>query len=62
MPKKLRIRQTKSAIKRNKNQKRTVKALGMRRLNQVVVVEDTPQIRGMVSKVRHLVEIEEIDE
>jgi large subunit ribosomal protein L30 len=62
MPKKLRIRQTRSAIGRNVMQKRTVRALGFRRLNQVVVVDDTPQIRGMVTKVRHLVEVEEINE
>ena len=62
MPKKLRIRQIKSAIGRNEMQKKTVRALGFRRLNQEVVVDDTPQIRGMVTKVRHLVEVEEIDE
>ena len=62
MPKKLRIRQVRSAIKRNEKQKRTVRALGFRHLNQEVVVGDTPQIRGMVNRVRHLVEVEEIDE
>jgi large subunit ribosomal protein L30 len=62
MPKKLRIRQVKSAIKRTEIQKKTVRALGFRRLNQVVVVGDTPQIRGMVRKVRHLVEVEEVAE
>lgn len=62
MPRKLRIRQVKSAIKRDGMQKKTVRALGLRRLNQAVVVGDTPQIRGMVNKVRHLVEVEEIDE
>jgi large subunit ribosomal protein L30 len=62
MPRKLRIRQTKSAIGRGEKQKRTVRALGLRRMHQVVVVEDTPQIRGMVNKVRHLVEVEEIGE
>ncbi len=60
MPRKLRIRQTRSAIGRSERQKRTVRALGIRRLNQVVVVNDTPQIRGMVNKVRHLVEVEEV--
>lgn len=62
MPRKLRIRQTRSAIGRGEKQKRTVRALGFRRLQQVVVVDDTPQIRGMVNKIRHLIEIEEIDE
>lgn len=61
MPKKLRIRQTRSAIGRTEKQKRTVRALGFRRLHQVVVVEDTPQVRGMVNKIRHLVELEEVD-
>jgi large subunit ribosomal protein L30 len=42
-------------------QKKTVRALGFRRLHQVVVVDDTPQVRGMVRKVRHLVDVEEID-
>lgn len=58
---KLRITQKRSAIKRDFNQKRNIKALGLRRLNQPVVQEDTPQIRGMIYKVRHLVEVEEID-
>ena len=62
MPKRLRIRQTRSAIGRNEKQKRTVRALGLRRLQQVVVVDDTPQIRGMITKVRHLVDVEEVAE
>jgi large subunit ribosomal protein L30 len=61
MPKKLKIRQTRSAIGRQESQKRTVRALGIRRLHQVVVVDDSPQVRGMVRKVRHLLEVEEID-
>jgi large subunit ribosomal protein L30 len=62
MPRKLRIRQTRSAIGRHVSQKKTVRALGFRRLNQVVVVDATPQVLGMVRKVRHLLEVEEIDE
>jgi large subunit ribosomal protein L30 len=62
MPRKLRIRQTRSTIGRSERQKRTVRALGIRRLNQVVVLADTPQVRGMVDRVRHLVEVEEITE
>jgi large subunit ribosomal protein L30 len=62
MGRKLRIRQVRSAIGRNENQKRTVRALGLRRMNQVVVVGDTPQVRGMVRTVRHLIEVEEISE
>ena len=59
---KLRIRQKRSAIGRAEDQKRTVRALGFRRVNQVVVLGDTPQVRGMIRKVRHLVEVEEITE
>jgi large subunit ribosomal protein L30 len=62
MPKKLKIRQTRSAIHRSGVQKRTVRALGIRRLHQEVVHVDTPQIRGMVNRVIHLVTVEEIDE
>jgi len=62
MPKKLKIRQIRSAINRSGVQKRTVRALGIRRLHQEVVHNDTPQIRGMVNRVIHLVTVEEIDE
>jgi large subunit ribosomal protein L30 len=43
-------------------QKKTIRALGIRRLNQTVVHDDNPCIRGMVKKVEHLVHVEEIDE
>ncbi len=59
---KLRIRQKKSTIGRLEKQKRTIRALGLRRMNHVVVVGDSPQVRGMVRKVRHLVDVEEISE
>ncbi len=55
--KKIRIRQFKSASGHPRDQHATVRALGIRRLNQVVEHDDTPQIRGMVFKVRHLVEV-----
>ena len=61
MPRKLKIRQVRSAIGRHISQKRTVRALGIRRMHQVVVHDDTPQIRGMITKVRHLLEVEETD-
>jgi large subunit ribosomal protein L30 len=57
----IRIRQIKSASGHPSDQGRTVRALGIRRLLQVVEHNDTPQIRGMVFKVRHLVKVEEID-
>jgi large subunit ribosomal protein L30 len=54
---KLRLRQFKSASGHRHDQAATVRALGFRRLHQVVEHEDTPQIRGMLFKVRHLVEV-----
>jgi large subunit ribosomal protein L30 len=60
MAKQLKITQTKSVIDRPKDQKLTIKALGLGRPNYVKIHNDTPQIRGMVNKVSHLVKIEEI--
>ena len=56
---KLRITQVRSAINRLEKQKRTIRALGIRRLQHAVVHEDTPQIRGMIRVVQHLVKVEE---
>jgi large subunit ribosomal protein L30 len=58
--KKLRIKQVKSTIDRPERQKRTIKALGIGKMNQTVEVNATPQIIGMVNKVKHLLQIEEI--
>jgi large subunit ribosomal protein L30 len=58
--KKLLITQTRSVIDRIEPQKRTIKALGLGRPNWTVVKEDTPQIRGMIRKVIHLVDVKEI--
>ena len=58
---KLIITQRKSAIGRAQNQKDTINALGLTRLQQKVEHNDTPQIRGMVEKVKHLVEVCEQD-
>jgi len=58
----LRVTQTKSAIGTKENHKRTVRALGLKRIRDFRVHEDTPQVRGMVHKVRHLVEVEEVEE
>ena len=55
---KLKITQVRSAIDRPARQKRTIEALGLRRLNQTVELDDTPQIRGMIEKVHHLVKVE----
>ncbi len=52
------IRQFKSGTGCPKEQKATLQGLGFRRLNQLVELEDTPSVRGMVNKIRHLVRIE----
>ncbi len=57
---KIRIKQVKSGIDRPERQKATLIALGIRKMNQVVEHEATPQIMGMVSKVSHLVTVEHI--
>ena len=59
---KLKITQVRSGIDRPERQKRTIRALGIRKLNQTVVHVDTPQIRGMVASVAHLVSVEEFSE
>jgi len=51
-------RQIKSGTGYARDQKATLRGLGFRRLNQVVALEDTPAIRGMINKIRHLVRIE----
>lgn len=55
---KIKITQTRSAIRCTKNQKAVIAALGLRRLNQTVEQEDNAAIQGMVRKVRHLVQVE----
>ncbi len=52
------IRQIKSGIGYPKDQNATLRGLGIRRMHQVVELEDTPSVRGMVKKVRHLVVVE----
>jgi len=59
---KLKITWRKSAIGYAANQRRTIRALGLRRLRQVVEHSDSPVVRGMIHKVRHLVEVEEVEE
>lgn len=59
MADKLRITYVRSAIGYALRQKRTIEALGLRRLGDVVEQDDTAVIRGMVNKVRHLVQVEE---
>lgn len=57
---KLKVTYKKSSIGYNKSQKGTIRALGLRKLNQSIEHDDTPVIRGMIHKVIHLVEVEEI--
>ncbi len=57
---KIRVKQVRSVIRRPGTQKRTMEALGLRKINQEVVHNATPEILGMVSKVQHLVSVTEI--
>lgn len=59
---KLQITYTKSSIGYSRRQKGTIRALGLRRLGDVVEQADTPVIRGMLDKVSHLVQVQEIEE
>ncbi|MBA3689911.1 MAG: 50S ribosomal protein L30 [Actinobacteria bacterium] len=58
---KLKLTQRRSVIGRPKDQKATIRRLGLHRIHDSVVKDDRPDIRGMVDKVRHLVTIEEVD-
>lgn len=57
MEKKIKITQIRSIIDRPEDQKRTMRALGLKRINQTVEKTDTPQIRGMIKKVKHLIKV-----
>jgi large subunit ribosomal protein L30 len=59
--KQLRITYKKSMIGYRRSQRETMFALGLRRINQTVVKPDTPPVRGMIGKVNHLVEVEEVE-
>jgi large subunit ribosomal protein L30 len=58
----LKVTQRKSVIGALEKHKRTIRALGLKRIRDSRVHGDTPQIRGMIHKVRHLVEVEEVEE
>lgn len=58
----LKVTQVRSVIGAKEDHKRTVRALGLKRIRDTRVHGDTPQIRGMLHKVRHLVRVEEVDE
>lgn len=55
---KIKVTKVKSAINRTQSQKRTLEALGLHKIGQVVEHEDTPNILGMITKVKHLVSVE----
>jgi len=57
---KVKITQIKSTIDRPRRQKETIKSLGIRKMNQTVEHEATPQILGMIAKVQHLVKVENV--
>jgi large subunit ribosomal protein L30 len=58
---KLKITQVRSKIGTKQNHRETLRSLGLKRINDVVIKEDRPEFRGMVRTVRHLVEVEEVD-
>ncbi len=55
----VRVTQIRSAIRRPKDQLATLKGLGLNRMNRTRELEDTPSVRGMINKVRHLVRVED---
>ena len=57
----LKVEQKKSTIGSKQNQRDTLRTLGLKRIGDVVVKEDRPEVRGMVHTVRHLVTVEEVD-
>ena len=57
----LKVTQTKSGIGGKQNQRDTLRSLGLKRINDTVVKEDRPEIRGMVKTVTHLVSVEEVE-
>ncbi len=57
---KIKVTKVKSAINRTQNQKRTLQALGLKKIGQTVEHENTPNILGMVNKVQHLVSVEAV--
>jgi len=57
----LKVTQVRSVIGSKQNQRNTLRSLGLKRINDVVVKEDRPEIRGMVRTVTHLVQVEEVE-
>lgn len=61
MARKLKVTQVSSTIGKPRNQRETIKGLGLGRIRRSVIVDDTPSFRGMIKKVIHLVKVEAID-
>ncbi|MGH3180156.1 MAG: 50S ribosomal protein L30 [Streptosporangiaceae bacterium] len=57
----LKVTQTRSGVGRKRNQRETLRSLGLKRIGDVVVKEDQPEIRGMIAAVPHLIDVEEVD-
>ena len=62
MAKKIQVTLVKSPIGYEKSQKATVRALGLTKMNQTVVKDDTPSVRGMIAKIAHLVAVQESED
>jgi large subunit ribosomal protein L30 len=58
----LKVTQRRSVIGRPKDQKATIRRLGLHRINDSIIKDDTPDVRGMIAKVQHLVEVEAVEE
>lgn len=59
---KIRVKLVRSPIGQKETHRKTIRALGLRKLNQVVVHEDSPSLRGMLYKVRHMLEVQPVEE
>lgn len=59
---KIRVKLVRSPIGKKETHRKTVRALGLKKLNQVVIHEDSPSLRGMLYKVRHMVEVQPAEE
>jgi large subunit ribosomal protein L30 len=57
----LKVQQVRSGIGRKRNQRETLRSLGLKRIGDIVVKEDRPEIRGMLATVPHLISVEEVD-
>ena len=58
---KLKVTQLRSVIGTTRRQRDTIRALGLKQIRHTVVQDDKPEIRGMIAKVRHMVQVEEVD-